>query len=101
MDIPMCIRYTKASCCIFYITDSAVDVAVFRPKASVRVAALLEIDRSTAQSLWGPPDIHLPSPFTHPTFRLSLSLALHSSNQDTLFVCKQTRKLTHMLNRAI
>lgn len=99
MDVPVRIHYAKASCCIFYIMCSAVDVAVFRPKASVRVAALLEIDRSTAQSLWGPPDIHLPSPFTHPTFRLSL--ALHSSNQDTPFVCKQTKKLTHMLNRAI
>lgn len=65
-------------------------MGVFGPQASVTAAALLEIDRNAAQSLWGPPDIHLLSPFFS-----------HSSNRDTLFVCKQTKKLTHMLNRAV
>lgn len=65
-------------------------MGVFGPEASVTAAALLEIDRNAAQSLWGAPDIHLMSPFFS-----------HSSNRDTLFVCKQTKNLTHMLKRAV
>lgn len=66
-----------------------VEKAVFRPKVSVTVAELLEIDRSTTQSLWRLPDIHLPEPIH--TSHFLFFLALHSSNQGTLFVCTQTK----------
>lgn len=49
----------------FVFMYNEVDGAVFRPEAIVTLAKLLEIDRSTTQSLWGPPDIHLPEPYSH------------------------------------
>lgn len=61
--------------------------AAFRPNALVTVAELLEIDRSTTQSLWGLPDTHLPEPIHISHFFFTL----HCFNQDTLVDCKQTK----------
>lgn len=61
----------------FFSMSNDMEKAVFRPKALVTVAELLEIDRSTTQSLWGLPDTHLPEPIhiSHfPSFSLCTAL---------------------------
>lgn len=75
---------------IIFFMYNEVYVAVFRPKASVTVAELLEIDRTTTQSLWGLPDIHLREPIHTSHFLpfllctpLIRTLSLSASGQKT------------------
>lgn len=74
-------RYTLCWCTLY----SEVDMGVFGPEASVTAAALLEIDRNAAQSLWGPPDIHLLSPFF--STPLIGTLSLSASRQKSWPTC--------------
>lgn len=59
------------------------------------MAELLEIDRRSTEKPLG--TAGYPSPCSQT--QILLLLALNSLNQDTLFVCKQTEKLTYMLNK--